>query len=345
MAKNNNRNMSEKEELFCKYFFYGLENKEEIIRGIIKNISTSENSELHNRESALLQKRKKEKLNEPKIKELLDNIQKDIDKQKNELNSMEIDSKSEEEIAKKQSQIFRLESKLFETKIKIENTVEGETILLNEQILEIENLVIQLERFKTLNDDSINRRYVFEDSDEEKAKAKHIVKEQLEYMKSKSHIYFINYVPMSGIYCSSIIREQKEDWIEEVISVLKDLVELEKTDEIKYYSAFLDAKYSRAISRKETGITKDDDEIKEIKAVYRKFFERIPVLGNDIIANLENPTKRAIKHIKENYYEYDTLTTLRSDAKNPVYQEKLEKEIEKIESMFKPISLEEYMHL
>lgn len=337
MAEIISRGVTPKEKSFCKYFFYGLDNMEDVIKGIIAEFATEEHFELRNQEMELFDKRKKEEFSKPKIKKELVGIQNKIDETTRELNSMKQAGNDEEEINKKQSEIYALQTALYNRKNEIERSVEGETIVLDKQMPPIVDLIIQLERFKTLNDGT---KYFFEEKDKERAEVQEKIKE--EFQNLNRCFSFVDYAPLSGIYCSPWVDQNKENWVQEIISVLKDLIRLEKEDKFQYYSAFLDSKYSRAINRREQEITKDDKEICEIRKVYRKFLERAPISGRDIINGMGDINNEMVEYVEKKYPMYDTITPLKKEAQNNTYLKRVEAEIRNIKQMFqtKPIDLQ-----
>ena len=102
------------------------------------------------------------------------------------------------------------------------------------------------------------------------------------------------------VYSGEELLARFGSWVEEVYEVLCYLSEIEKENRIEYYLMFLDSKYGRAMHRYKNNVT-DDKEIREIRAVYRKFLENRLHSGIDL---------------KLDKYDlgYEMITTLKSDA-------------------------------
>ena len=82
------------------------------------------------------------------------------------------------------------------------------------------------------------------------------------------------------------------------------------------------------------GIT-DDREIHEVRNVYRKFLKARQVSGEDIkLAIRHKMSEEMEKYITEHYPEYDTITTLKTDAMNDYYRNRIETEVNRICNMF-----------
>ncbi len=157
-----------------------------------------------------------------------------------------------------------------------------------EAILE---LIVQLERFTSLHDNSENRKYFYQDINTESLSVNKMFNKNLQDIKDVGAISTVIYPNFSGIFFNSHPYPEKHNlytgqqyieqlrnnpdtsWGEEVFDILNYLLELEKENTFNYYSLFLDSKYARAIDRNRNGIT-DDREIHEIRNVYRKFLKR-----------------------------------------------------------------------
>lgn len=258
-------------EKFCQYFFYGLDNSQEIIKGIIQQEAVLQKDSLFKEENNLIKENvsKKYKEKEGEIK----SIQKQIEEEELILKKL----KDEEQIKIHKKNKYKLEVKLFNKKTLIQESVEKEPILFNIQIKKIAKLLIQFRRFVTLNDSPYNKKYVF-NLTEEMETAKQDVKNELKLMRKdynnkKGNIYYIDYAPMSGIFYKDKKTEQ-EQWVKEVIQILRSLDDLEKNNIFQYYSTFIDVKYARAINRIKTGQIKNDTDKEEIKNVYKMFLKR-----------------------------------------------------------------------
>ena len=183
-----------------------------------------------------------------------------------------------------------------------------------ETILE---LIVQLERFTSLHDDPKHRQYFYHNLTIHSEQVYQIFnKNAIEIEKTKA-VCFVTYRPVSGIFFNTKkysykVQEKYQvysgeellarfgSWVEEVYEVLCYLSEIEKENRIEYYLMFLDSKYGRAMHRYKNNVT-DDKEIREIRAVYRKFLENRLHSGIDL---------------KLDKYDlgYEMITTLKSDA-------------------------------
>ena len=216
-------------------------------------------------------------------------------------------------------------------------------------------LIVQLERFTSLHDDIENRRYFYDEIDIDSEQIQEIYNQNINKLEQRWAISVVNYRPVSGIFfntygysdeirqkhgkCSGaqLLEElnQQSSWTSEVYDVLCYLSELEQENKFEYYSLFLDSKYARAIDRNKKGIT-DDKEIHEIRNVYRKYLKARQVSGVDIKLAIRAPqmNEEMKAYIEEHYPEYDTITTLKTDAMNVQYDKRLDKEIKKVYDMF-----------
>lgn len=187
-----------------------------------------------------------------------------------------------------------------------------------ETILE---LIVQLERFTSLHDDPEHRQYFYNDLTIHSEHVHQIFnKNAIEIEKTKA-VSFVTYRPVSGIFFNTKqysyeVQEKYQvysgqellarfgNWVKEVYEVLCYLSEIEKENRIEYYLMFLDSKYGRAMHRYKNNIT-DGKEIREIRAVYRKF--------------LENRLRSGID-LKLDKYDlgYEMITTLKSDAEGDI---------------------------
>lgn len=258
-------------EKFCQYFFYGLDNQEEIIKGLIEQEAVLQKESLYQEESNILQENKNKKYQENKHK--LNTIQRKIKEETILLQEL-TDAK---QIKLHKENKYNLEIELFERKKQIEKSIENEPILLNSQIERAAKLLVQFRRFISLNDTPFNKKYVFNFNDEIEP-AKEEIKQQLklirkDYNNKKSNIFYIDYAPMSGIFYNGK-KPSQDIWVQEVLQILKYLQDLEKNNIFQYYSTFIDVKYARAIHRIQTGQIKNDEEKEEIKNVYRIFLKR-----------------------------------------------------------------------
>lgn len=208
---------------FEKYFFYGMENKDEVVKWIIVNGA-----------------------------KMLTNIHR----------------------AKK----FELEKDGYEK--------DKQTIL---------ELIVQLERFTSLHDDSEDRQYFYEDINPNSKKVQQMFNQHFSEIEKSRAISCVKYTDFSGIffathgytkevqekygiysgeqYLNKLRKSVESAWGEDVFNILWYLNELEKENSYEYYSLFLDTKYARAINRNRTEMG-DEREIHEIRNVYRKFLKR-----------------------------------------------------------------------
>lgn len=258
-------------EKFCQYFFYGFDNKEQIIKGLIEQQAILQKNSLFKEEQDVMEKNKIKKYKEKKGQ--LDSIQKKIDEEEQILKEL----KNYNEIQMHKKKKYALEILLFEKKVAIESTIENEPILFNRQVEKAARLLVQFKRFINYNDDPYNEKYVFHFNDEI-IPAKEEIKQQLkeirkEYNSKKGGTFYIDYAPFSGIF---YIKEKpvQELWVQEVIQILECLQDLEKNNIFQYYSTFLDVKYARAIHRIQIGEVKDDKEKNKIKDVYKMLLKR-----------------------------------------------------------------------
>lgn len=215
-------------------------------------------------------------------------------------------------------------------------------------------LIVQLERFTSLHEDLENRKYFYDEIDVNSIQVQQMFNRNIEKIENTWAISIVKYRPVSGIYFnthrySDEVREKygkytgqqlleelnrKNAWAGEVYEILCYLQELEQKNKLEYYSLFLDSKYARAIDRNRKGIT-DDREIHEIKNVYRKFLKDIQVSGVDIKLEITSQMSEEMKqYIDEHYPEYDTITTLKSDAVNDNYRKRVKQEVEKVCNIF-----------
>ncbi|MCI8482490.1 MAG: hypothetical protein HFJ27_05525 [Clostridia bacterium] len=212
---------------FEKYFFFGLVNKEEVIKWIIINVA-----------------------------KIRSNTNKEID-QEQEKTGYEKDK---------------------------------------EKILD---LIVQLERFTSLHDDTENRQYFYDSVNRDSETVQKMFNKILCEIEKKGAIIVAKepQLPMPGIFFnarpySKTVQEKYDvysgeqyinylrsspntSWGEELFDILCYLQELEHENRFEYYSLFLDSKYARAIDRnKNNAQVADDREIHEIRNVYRKFLKR-----------------------------------------------------------------------
>ncbi len=203
---------------FIKYFFYGLENKDEIVKAVIVNVAR---------------------------------------------------------------QRVGTHNSLDEYTEKMNYEIDAECML---------NLIVQLERFTTLHDDPNNRHYFYQDLDINSLSVNQMFNKNLKQLSERGAIVPCRYRPLSGIYYA----DRKSHWEgqftgeemynflknnsawaqEEVYGILVYLEELEQINKFQYYSLFMDSKYARAIDRYQRGITKDENEKREIIKVYKEFLKR-----------------------------------------------------------------------
>lgn len=220
---------------------------------------------------------------------------------------------------------------------------------------EILKLIVQLERFTSLHDDIENRKYFYDSININSTVVQSLFNRNVCEIEQTAAISCVKYRPVSGIFFNThgysdevqqkygkysgeqlLEKWNKEAyWTAQVYDVLCYLNELEQENKFEYYSLFLDSKYGRAIDRNKKGIT-DDKEIHEIRNVYRKFLRARQISAVDIklaISSLQM-SEEMKKYINENYPEYDTVTTLKTDAMNIKYMERLDKEVKKVYDMF-----------
>ncbi|MBO5478147.1 MAG: hypothetical protein J6A04_00195 [Clostridia bacterium] len=215
-------------------------------------------------------------------------------------------------------------------------------------------LIVQLERFTSLHDDPKHRKYFYDSINIDSISVNKMFNQKISETEKNGAISCVKYEDFSGIFFtthgySDEVQEkyhlysgeqylnqlnQKSAWAGEVFNVLCYLNELEKENRFEYYSLFLDSKYARAIDRNKKGIT-DDREIHEIRNVYRKFLRARQISGIDIKLAIKGPMSKEMKeYIEEHYPEYDTITTLKTDAINDRYKHRLETEVNQICNMF-----------
>lgn len=132
-------------------------------------------------------------------------------------------------------------------------------------------LIVQLERFTTLHDDSEHRNYFYDSINTNSTSVHQMFNQIVPEIEKHRAISFVTWRPVSGIYFNThfylgeIARKYKQysgeqyiqylreevhsAWGEEVLDILYYLKELEKENKFEYYSLFLDTKYARAIDR------------------------------------------------------------------------------------------------
>lgn len=217
-------------------------------------------------------------------------------------------------------------------------------------------LIVQLERFTSLHDDPEHRKYFYDDIDVDSTTVRQMFDQIFPEIEKSRAISCVKYPDFSGIFFATHgytkevqkeyhiysgeqylkkLRESIESaWAEEVFNILCYLNELEKENRFEYYSLFLDSKYERAIDRNKNGRT-DDREIHEIRNVYRKFLKARQVSGIDIKLAIKEPIPEDMnRYINEHYPEYDTITTLKTDAMNDYYRNRIEIEANQVRNMF-----------
>lgn len=257
-------------EIFCRYFFYGMDNQEEVIQRIIEDVAILQKSSLFQEESNLIDRDIKEKIKERKGE--IDTFQNKINQEKEILKTL----KNHQQIKVQKKKIYDLEIAFFYKMESIHNSIQKKPILFDKQLEEGAKLLVQFRRFVSSNDKPFNQQYVFNNFEEMK-EAKQIIKKQLERMQSINtetyKFFYIDYAPMSGIFYKGEKPKQKQ-WISEVIEILKSLQVMEKENIFQYYSTFLDVKYARAVNRIQKDEVKSDEEKNEIKNVYRMFLKR-----------------------------------------------------------------------
>ncbi len=236
-------------------------------------------------------------------------------------------------------------------------------------------LIVQLERFTSLHDDPLRREYFYNSININSTLIHQIFNRVAEEISKTKALSFVKYRPVSGIFYNTYeyktagplysgrqyynkLSQCSNNWVQEVYEVLCYFNELEKENRIEYYSLFLDCKYARAIDRYKNNIT-DDEEIREIRGVYRKFLESRSISGIDLklaIANnrkyedellerkfMKESTKPATTvkmseemkaYIDKHYPEYTTITTLKDDAIGNKYKQRLKAEAQKVCDLF-----------
>ncbi len=132
-------------------------------------------------------------------------------------------------------------------------------------------LIVQLERFTTLHNDSEHREYFYDRINTNSTIVHQLFNQIIPEIKNARVISCVTWKPLSGIYFNThsypeqvcrkykkysgeqYIQYLKEEpnsaWGEEVLEILYYLQELEKENKFEYYSLFLDTKYARAIDR------------------------------------------------------------------------------------------------
>lgn len=207
--------------------------------------------------------------------------------------------------------------------------------LYEKQKAMVMKLLRQYYRFKLSNDhySEENKDYIFKEEIEKREVSNFYGKM---IMQTDNVLDDVKYIPLSGYYIRKYLKQEDKCciWTDEIYDILVHLCQLEKEQPMEYYSKFLDTKYARAINRRQKGEILHDLEIQEIKNVYREFLKVRKVSGVEIKKEIPNLTLKMETYIDNKYPEYETLTTLREDAMDVNYFQRLEKCIREVKDNF-----------
>lgn len=159
-------------------------------------------------------------------------------------------------------------------------------------------------------------------------------------------------------YYNSVMQKPVSIWMErEVMPILETLCTLEQENKAQYYALFLDTKYNRAIHAQQqlkeeqeyleslpqdSNTQKRIEEIKriravlpkqieEIKKVFSQFMNAVKLPKQDILAGMgQEQTAEMQKYIKQNFSDYQTISTLKQEATDETYQKRLQKKIQEL---------------
>lgn len=160
-------------------------------------------------------------------------------------------------------------------------------------------------------------------------------------------------------YYNNLKENPNNKWIQEdVVPLLEQLCEIETQNKEQYYALYLDTKYNRVINAQEQLRAEQEylesiqqsnqqeriEEVKkiraalpnqkeEIKKVFSQFMNSVKLPKQDILAIVgQKGTKEMYEDIEQNSSDYYTISTLKQEAEDEIYQNRLNKKVEELKS-------------
>lgn len=161
-------------------------------------------------------------------------------------------------------------------------------------------------------------------------------------------------------YYNQLKEASDNKWIrEDVVPVLEELCNLETENKEQYYALYLDTKYNRVINAQEQLKSEQEyieslsqhnhlqerieelikiraalpNQKEEIEKVFNQFMNSVKLPKQDILEKMgQGKTEDIYQYIEQNFSDYYTISTLKQQAADATYQNRLDKKVEELKS-------------